>query len=88
VTPRADPAWNKAGRLGADEGVKRLRKPEGAGGREKQTWPVYAAAPCWEDAEGDKTSREALLVGVGRQPNVGFLENQGLRAAARCLGNL
>jgi hypothetical protein len=25
VTPRADPAWNKAGRLGADEGVRRLR---------------------------------------------------------------
>jgi len=33
VTPRADPAWNKAGRLGADEGAKRLREPEGAGGR-------------------------------------------------------
>jgi hypothetical protein len=24
VTPRADPAWNKAGRLRADEGAKRL----------------------------------------------------------------
>jgi hypothetical protein len=24
VTPRADPAWNKAGRLGADEGARRL----------------------------------------------------------------
>jgi hypothetical protein len=34
VVPRADPAWNKAGRLGADEGVKRLREPEDAGGRE------------------------------------------------------
>jgi hypothetical protein len=33
VTPRADPAWNKAGRLGADEGARRLREPEGAGGR-------------------------------------------------------
>jgi hypothetical protein len=33
VTPRADPAWNKAGRLGADEGAKRLREPEGAGGQ-------------------------------------------------------
>jgi len=33
VTPGADPAWNKAGRLGADEGARRLREPEGAGGR-------------------------------------------------------
>jgi len=32
VAPRADPAWNKAGRLEADEGAKRLREPEGAGG--------------------------------------------------------
>jgi hypothetical protein len=32
-TPRADPVWNRTGRLGAEEGVKRLRKPEGARGR-------------------------------------------------------
>jgi len=25
VTPRADPVWNKTGRLKAEEGVKRLR---------------------------------------------------------------
>jgi len=40
VTPRADPAWNKAGRLGADEGVRRLREPEDAGGREMQARPI------------------------------------------------
>jgi hypothetical protein len=30
TTPRADPAWNKAGRLVADESARRLRKPVGA----------------------------------------------------------
>jgi hypothetical protein len=88
VTPGADPAWNKAGRLGADEGVKRLREPEDAGGWEMQAQPIHAAAPRGENAEGDETSREALLVGGRRMPDVGFLENQGLRAAARCLGSL
>jgi hypothetical protein len=41
-----------------------------------------------ESAEGVETSREALLVGVWCRPGVGFLENQKLKAAARCLGSL
>jgi hypothetical protein len=88
VIPGADPAWNKAGRLEADEGARRLREPEGAGGREMQARPTHAAASSGESAEGIETSREALLVGVRCGPDVGFLENQGLRAAARCLGSL
>jgi len=88
VTLRADPAWNKAGRLGADEGARRLRKPEGAGGRALQARPIHAAAPSGENAEGVKTSREALLVGDRRRPEVGQLGNQRFRAAARCLGIL
>ena len=50
--------------------------------------PIHAAAPSWENAEGVETSREALLLGVRSNPNVGFLENQELKAAARCLGIL
>jgi hypothetical protein len=53
-----------------------------------QARPIHAAAPGEEDAEGVETSREALLVGVWCEPGVGFLENQELRAAARCLGSL
>jgi hypothetical protein len=53
-----------------------------------QAWPIHAAAPGAQDAEGAETSREALLVGVWFGPGVGFLENQELRAAARCLGSL
>jgi hypothetical protein len=50
---------------------------------------IHAAAPSWENAEGVETSREALLVGVGRQSQTsGISGNRGLRAAARCLGNL
>jgi hypothetical protein len=29
-----------------------------------QVRPIHAAAPCWKNAEGEKTSWEALLVGV------------------------
>jgi len=50
--------------------------------------PIHAAAPSGENAEGVKTSREALLVGFWRGPRVGLLENQEFRAAARCLGSL
>jgi len=53
-----------------------------------QVRPFYAAALSREDAEGTKTSREALLVGVWFEPGVGLLENQELMAAARCLGRL
>jgi hypothetical protein len=44
--------------------------------------------PVRESAEGVETSREELLVGVRCRPGVGFLENQELKAAAWCLGNL
>jgi len=53
-----------------------------------QARPIHAAALGGENAEGVETSREALLVGVWCGPDVGFLGNQGLRAAARCLGSL
>jgi len=53
-----------------------------------QARPFHAAAPSWEDAEGAETSREALLVGVWLRPGVGFLGNQGLKAAAGWLGIL
>jgi len=35
-----------------------------------QARPIYAAAPCQENAEGVETSREALLVGVRQGPGV------------------
>jgi hypothetical protein len=38
-TPRADAARNKAARHGAEEGVERLRKPEGASDRVRQARP-------------------------------------------------
>jgi len=38
--------------------------------------------------KGSQTSREALPVGVWFRANVRFLENQRLKAAARCLGCL
>jgi hypothetical protein len=48
----------------------------------------HAAALSWRDAEGVETSREALLVATGHGIGAGFLGNQRLKAAARCLGIL
>jgi hypothetical protein len=56
-TPRADPAWNKAGKLEADESITRLRKPEGATRfGVGSSVPFHAAASSGEYAVGAETS--------------------------------
>jgi len=49
---------------------------------------IHAAALGWRDAAGVETSREALLVATDHGIGAGFLGDQGLKAAARCLGSL
>jgi hypothetical protein len=49
---------------------------------------MKAAALGGKTLKGSETSREALLIGVRVKLGVGFLENRGLKAAARCLGSL
>jgi hypothetical protein len=49
---------------------------------------MEAAALGGKTLKGSETSREALLKDVRIKPGVGFLGNQGLKAAARCLGSL
>jgi len=71
-----------------DQGAKRLRKPEGAGGWERQAQPNLPLLRARETLKGEETSREALLVGVWFGPSVAFLENQKPKAAARSLGSL
>jgi hypothetical protein len=71
-TPGADPARNKAGRRGADESVKRLRKPGDEGGRARQT---RSRSRCFTrgHAVGDKTPREEppLVRTSNRKPRDG-----------------
>jgi hypothetical protein len=45
--PRAQPARNKAGRLRAEQGVKRLRKPVGAA-QSGEANPAWVAARFWK----------------------------------------
>jgi len=73
-----------SGRMKAPRGCENL-KAQAVGLHVRH---IHAAAPCWEDAEGAETSREALLVGERHGPGVGLLGNQWLRAAARWLGSL
>jgi hypothetical protein len=63
----------KQGRLwlGADESAKRLREPEGAGGRVRQVRPFHAAAPSEKTLKGSKPQgrrcRTAFGVMLGRR---------------------
>lgn len=48
----------------------------------------HEAALREQNAEGEETLRKELLVGVWYRSCVGYMENQILKAAARCLVNL
>jgi len=77
ATPRADPAWNRAGRLGADEGARRLRKPGGAGGRVWQARPNNAAAPSGKALKGSEPQGRRRVWMLGSNHASETLGNQG-----------
>jgi hypothetical protein len=69
-TPRADLARNRASRSGADRSVRRLRKPEGAGGWARQARPSMPLSSVGKRRRGTnphgRKPRGYSLVGTHR----------------------